>query len=264
MLNIEGISPGAFDELFRDITVKIEMYFDGIIALPVTFTTTDYLADCSLLEESAADDLNPLGCVSANEFTFTLNNRSQIFSPQNTTSPYFSKIKTGVQIKAYVQPTHQTEVAWVPMGTFYVSDWNCDLGTIEAHVTCADRLLLIGQMDVPVMQVQTNVNFNVFMERFFDALGLTIGADYRVDATLQQLLKFAWLPSGKVLTFLQTLSQAGLCIIFVDKYNVIQVKGITNIDGAVTEMTNDNQVMSTSIPQSIIRNYSGVDRKSVV
>lgn len=257
MLDV-GIRKTAFDDDYREITMLIKIYFDGPDNLPLIITKDNYLIDCQLLEETNAESDNPLGTVSANELNVSLLNTGQIFSILNPDSPYANKISLGITIEAFIQPTHEVNNAWISMGTFYVSDWDCDLGNSIALITCSDKLLLLGQQDMPIMVVQETITLKALMQNFFCLMGMIEYLDFIIDPNIVTTLKYAWLPSGKVIQFLQTLSQAGLCIIFMDKYNRVQVKSITTSTNSVNTLTDQNQIIATKLPQSIIRTYNGV------
>ena len=77
-----------FNSRSRQIELKLDIYFDGMMTTPFTVSKSDYLIDAEWLEEISADSSNPLGVISSNELSFRLFNKDGIFSPTNTLSPH--------------------------------------------------------------------------------------------------------------------------------------------------------------------------------
>ena len=180
----------ATDEDFnahsRCILLKLDIFFDGLQNEPLTVTRSDYLIDAELLEEAGAEDSNPLGAISANELSFSLYNDSGIFSPTNTNSPYYGKIKTNVPIIPYMKPEldEVTDVNWIKMGKYYVSDWNATVTGAAASITAEDKLQQVFLEPAPVIPVGLNKTQAAFFQEVFEALGYAAKISQSLNATI--------------------------------------------------------------------------------
>ena len=186
----EIITRDAVDQDFntpsRQIVMRLDIFFDGLQSDPLIITKDNYLMDATLLEEIGAEDSNPLGTISANELSFSLYNSDGIFSPTNTNSPYYGKIKTNVPIIPYIRPetTDNTEVNWIKMGEYYVSNWNATVTGAAASITADDKLQQVFLEPAPVIPVGLNKTQAAFFQEVFDALGYAAKISQDLNATL--------------------------------------------------------------------------------
>jgi len=262
MLNL-GFDPTVFDSDLRAIIAKADIYFDGLNQPPVTVTKDDYLVDFHLLEEAGAEDNGPTGVASANELTLTLYNEQNRFSVINVTGPYAGKIKAKIPIRLYVKQTeavYDTGVdGWVPMGTYYVNDWVCDSGSTTASITGYDKLYNIGQYDTPMIYVKKDTTLAAMLSDMFIALGLVVNVDFVVDTSLTQVVKYGWLTAQKVLATLQDFTKIGFCFCYVRRDGILAIVNIRTIATSVASLTDDNQIVNVSLPQSNISTYDGLE-----
>ena len=160
---MSGVS-SYYDKPTRYILVKLEIFFDGYENEPITIDMSNYLIDCQVVEEASAEDKNPFGAVSANEFTFTLANFNNIFSPSNVNGPYYGKIKTGVMVKPYIKPGDDATTDWTPLGVYFVSNWNSKMGSATAFVTCYDVIQELLLSPIPDLDVKRNTTFASYIK----------------------------------------------------------------------------------------------------
>ena len=145
---------------------KVQVYFDGDTQHPVEFTEKN-ITRIQTLEEVKAEGSNPLGLVSTGELTVSFDNSTRVFTPTNSESPYYGKLRPNTLVKAQLG----VEVApdtfeYVPLGEYRTGDWTAPSDDVEATVTCQDRLSDIGEKDVPLMQVRENTTIYEMFESF--------------------------------------------------------------------------------------------------
>lgn len=250
----------ATDEDFnahsRCILLKLDIFFDGLQNEPLTVTRSDYLIDAELLEEAGAEDSNPLGAISANELSFSLYNDSGIFSPTNTNSPYYGKIKTNVPIIPYMKPEldEVTDVNWIKMGKYYVSDWNATVTGAAASITAEDKLQQVFLEPAPVIPVGLNKTQAAFFQEVFDALGYTAKISQSLNATL--LYTFT---EGEQKKYLQEMLQGAIAYCLCNKDGDIVVEPLDGNKPLRATITDADQIISVDAKQSIIKSYGGVE-----
>jgi antitoxin component of MazEF toxin-antitoxin module len=242
----------------RSHVARVLVYFDGDNNPPVVFED-EGITKISLLEEAHAESGNPLGAVSSNELTLGFDNSARIFTPTNQDSPYFGKLKPNVLIRAYLGlETSAGVFEYVPLGVFRTGDWSAPSGSVEATVTCYDRLYELGEKDVPMLPVRRNTTIYKMFEALFKALGLDSGDDYEIDISLNQRIVLGWLPKGKVREALQVLAVAGNCNIISNRYGQIAVRSNFTSGEPVTILTDNDQIITAENPQRYLDTYSVV------
>ena len=250
----------ATDEDFnahsRCILLKLDIFFDGLQKDPLTVTREDYLIDAELLEEASAEDNNPLGAISANELAFSLYNDSGIFSPTNPESPYYGKIKVNVPIIPYMKPDMDdgTEVNWIKMGVYYVSDWNATITGAAASITANDKLQQVFLEPAPVIPVGLNRTQAAFFQEVFDALGYAAKISQDLNATL--LYTFT---EGEQKKFLQEMLQGAIAYCTCDKNGGIVIEPLDSTRPLRATLTDADQIISVNAEQSIVKTYGGVE-----
>lgn len=123
----------------RILAGKIEIYLDGTSsAPPVVVTKDDYLIDFEVLNDLGVSNTSPEQTLTANVLNFSMYNRDHMFSPQNTSGPYYGKLIKGVKVVPYIHVGDET-VEWDALGTFYVSDWSVQDDAITANIEAYDK-----------------------------------------------------------------------------------------------------------------------------
>ena len=136
-----------FNAASREIFMRLDIYLDEI---PLEVTKENYLIDASWLEEGSADSSNPFGAVSSNEFSFRLYNENGLFSPTNTSSIYFGKIRNGLKIVPFIR-TIDTD--WQQLGEYFATDWSAAITGTYADVTANDKWYQIFNSIAPKPQI---------------------------------------------------------------------------------------------------------------
>lgn len=250
----------ATDEDFnahsRCILLKLDIFFDGLQNDPLTVTREDYLIDADILDEAGAEDNNPLGAISANELSFSLYNEDGIFSPTNANGPYYGKIKVNVPIIPYMKPDMNdgTEVNWIKMGVYYVSDWNATVTGAAASITAGDKIQQVLMEPSPVIPVGLNKTQADFFQEVFDALGYAASISKDLNAIL--LYTFT---EGEQKKFLQEMLQGAIAYCTCDKNGDIVVEPLDSTRPLRATITDADQIISVDAEQSIVKTYGGVE-----
>lgn len=252
---VRDATDADFNAQSRCILFRLDIYFDGMQSEPLTVTRSNYLIDAELLEEAGAEDSNPLGAVSANELSFSLYNDKGMFSPTNADGPYYGKIKTNVPIIPYMKPDvdDETDINWIKMGVYYVSDWNATVTGATASITAEDKLQQLFLEAPPVIPVGCNKKQVDFFKEVFDALGYAAKVSDKLNATL--LYTFT---EGEPKKFLQEMLQGAMAYCLCNKNGEIKVEPLDGGKQLRATITDADQIISVDAKQSIIKTYSGV------
>ena len=250
MLSVSGDFLTATSAPVREWQAELKFYFDGESNPPVVFED-DRIVDFDLLEESAEESRNPFGFVSSNELAMTLVNDDRVFTPTNTASPYYGKLKPNVKVEAELKlKVDDDPVTWesVPLGTFRTGDWDAPSENVHASVVGHDRLYSLGEKELDLVRVQSDLTLYDMWVNLFTFLGLS-ASDYEVDATLTQVIEIGWYPKGRAKEAMQQMAQGGGCYVYVDRNNKIQVVNARASSASVVTLTDQDQIMDIRVPQ---------------
>lgn len=238
----------------RALSVKLEIYFHGPTAPPLTITKDDYLIDATWLEESAADSSNPFGAVSSNEFSFRLFNKEGIFSPTNAYGPYFNLIKTGVLIIPYIKPEDlEEEVAWEKLGEYFVTDWAAAITGAFADVIANDIWQQIFNSPAPPYLIEPDVPFYIAMQNIYNLMGYAV----EVSPVLNEMLTYSFI-AGDPLNFTQEIATGALSFCTSNKAGKPIIAPYISTRPVRALLTDDTQIKVASVvPQSTA--YDGVE-----
>lgn len=249
-----------YNESSRAIDGKLEIFFDGPDAEPITITKNDFLVDFTIIEEASAENKNPLGAISANEITITLSNHEGQFSPANTQGIYYGKIKNGLIIKPYIKPNEDAYTEWLQLGKYYVTLWKAETISAFATVTCKDSTKTLMDSPMPDIDVKQDISFSSYFSYLFEAYQQ---ANVHIDDTLITLLPYAFPQDATTRKLFQTLIEATISVLTSDRQGNLTVLHLAKTDPIAT-LTDDNQIISVDATQTTIKTYNGVKLTYVI
>ena len=236
----------------RKITGRVEIELGGHDLL--VFEGED-IFEISLLEEATGAGPSPLGFVTSNELTVSLNNADRWFTPSNPDRLF--DVRPGLEIRAYLIIETAGGDVEVSLGTFYTGEWDTPSNSIEATTTCHDRLMQIINLDTPQIPVMTDTTVAGMFGRLFQGLGLE-PAEFVVNASLTQPIKAGWFPRDTVGVSLQVLAEAGNCFVSVDRHNRITVQPNLRSGEPLATFTDQDMLFSVNNPQRINDIYTAI------
>lgn len=260
---IDVIPNDPFDGSSRHIDMKLLVYFEDV---PVTFYTSDYLIDVSLIEEAAGEAQNPLGAVTANTMDFALSNESQIFTPTNTESPFYGFIRMGIKVEPFICSTlshldinaeTDVDITWISMGSFQVVDWVAKSGSLVANVATVDPMINIINRPLPRLPVLRDITHGELLGEIFRALGV---AEFQIDTrVIQDTIDFATFEHNATVSgAMQTIADSAICTVLYNRAGIPVMRPF--LDGVpVLELNDSNHIIDVDTQQSILKNYDGVD-----
>lgn len=243
-----------YNALTRNIEFKIELYLYGDLREPLIIDRDNFLVDCDLLEETNAEDKSPFGSVTANEVSIRLINTNSMFSPSNTSSPYYGYMKHGVKLKLFIRPSMKqgVEYAFDPLGIFYITDWDATLTSTTANITAADKLYRVFEQPSVKLPVIRDVEFAAFHKYVFDALG----EQAIIDSSLVRVLPMAY--SNDINKDLITKASIGsIANCFCNHTGEITVQSIVAQRPLRATLTDTNQIIDAETSQSSATSYTG-------
>lgn len=243
-----------FNSATREISMKIDIYFDGYPGTPVTILKSNYLISADILEESGADSNWPMGDISSNELTFTLLNTDDRFSPTNASGPYYGKIVQKVRIEPFFKISDSD---WLAMGVFYLFDWNAEVTGGTATCVAYDILWDLASKQVDIL-AEKNVTHKALFEDIFSELGITAV----VDSSLTTVLPWSFVDDNNQVT-LQLLCESAGAVCNAGRDGTVYVSPIdTSSTRAI--ITDGDQIKLINTMQGILKTYGGVSLSYVI
>ncbi len=249
-------SDASYNASSRTIYHKVDIYLDGDSADPLSVTRDNYMITTSLLEEATSGD-TPFDSVSSNEISINLNNTDSIFTPTNTASDYYGKMKRGVKVIPYFRTSESDD--WGQIGIFYVTDWSASPTSSVAVVTADDKLYSIFGQDAVDMPVTSDTLVSDFYTSFFALFGIVPVIDATVTATLAKA--FNELGNKE---FLSALSTAFYCICNCAHDGSMTVKELSTPQDLRATITDADQVKTIDVKLSISSDYDSAYLKYYV
>ena len=233
----------------RALEVEVDIYFT---AVPLTVKQDSYLMGISFLEElGSSSETNPIGDPSSNELNLTLYNDKGLFSPSNSSSPYYGLMKAGLKVVARIKPIKSS--LWDTLGTYYVSEWIASITGLQSEVTCYDKMVnafAATPKRIEVIKDATYVDA-------FKYLANAIELDAVVDDSIRGSLSW-WYVSGGVQNTFTLMSSASMSSIIIDRDNKLNVSNYTNPREIRAVLTDADQILSAEIPRSISNSFDGL------
>lgn len=242
----------AYNAKSRMVESRIDIYFDGPNQSPVSMTKDNYLVTWNIMEEVSADNSAPFSTVSANELSFELVNKNNIFGPANTASPYYGKLAVGLQINVFVRPIAATNYDWDQLGTFFLSDWQTSFAGQIVSATATDRISKVINATRVKLPVYKNIAYNTFIQHFFTKIDIPIALDPSLIGTLrygyhvQQNANFLNNIAGGLQVFIYCNHQGDIVSRYMHKTVALS-----------HTITDDDQIIEPTTKQSILLQYDG-------
>lgn len=142
-------------------------------ALHTVVLDDDLLVDFECVTETKPPDNGPVGGVSSNDISLSLNNEAGWFTQNSLNSLFSDTLNSNIFLRLFVAlrlPDNTLE--YLPWGEYEVSEWRAPNTTLEASVKAYDRLYRVGNLPAPVMPVIVNTNSNELILKLLTGVGI--------------------------------------------------------------------------------------------
>ena len=217
---------------------KIIEFFTSIREV---YETGDLVSIRLLEEREASQGSLPVGNISSNEITLTLNNEDKKFDVDNEQSPLKNLLKPNRRIQVWLGAETSSGEEWVPLGTFWSLDWDSPDDTLEATVTARDRMELLRKGTYQTSQVQQNKSLYELAEAVLQDAGLA-SDEYVIDEALDDIvIPYSGFNPVSHREALRCIAEAGLAAAFQNRDGKIQIESfLITGDEPVLEITEDD------------------------
>ncbi len=182
--------------------------------------TIDIIEEISIANEN----------IPSSESTVVLDNQDRTFNVLNRDGfNRFLQERQQIKIDMGVE-TSLDIYEYVPMGVFYLRDWQIDEGAISTTLTSRDIIDVIATEDY-----EGNISTNLY-DLAEDIFTKTNVEKYNIDTNLKTIPTNGFDKKIKVRQALQHIAVASKAAIYQDRYGVLQVKRFELLDAHTTYM----------------------------
>lgn len=215
---------------FKDNVYAPIRQFNARVTLTLLGTTNTY-DDDTIMRMNILEEMSTLNdTIPSNELQLTLNNLDGAFnvlSYQNMQQIIASRPKVVVEFGLVIS---DTVTEWIPMGTYFLSEWKNDVGTKTITLTCNDVFNMLDAISYE--NTASNTLYNLAVDVLTKA-GIT---SYSIDDSLKLITSnfTARLNSREAL---QHIGIASGSAVFQDRAGKVVIKPFTSLDASSNYLT---------------------------
>lgn len=214
---------------YRQVIITITKWVNGYRMARIAeidFGIVEEYTGNELIKFNVVEELDTISnTLTSNELTFTVDNQDLRFNILNPTGIY-PYLQRNQKIYPYIGVLKaDTNIEYIPMGVYYLTEWKSDEGTLTASFTARDILDLLAQDDYlgNSFSGQTLKSIAEYILYSYD-LSFFGDFDYVVDSALDSITVTAIVGGGTYREVLQLVCLAGMAVMYSDRYGVIQIK----------------------------------------
>lgn len=239
------------------------------VPLGDTSLSVNYLTGVKVKEAVNKAGSMPVGVVSANTLSITLNTSDLSLMPDNTSSAYYGYMDNSATVNVSVTDDSGT-VSWC---TFYVNKWQSAVSSTTPYkviIEASDKMTSIGKNAVPDLLYSGNTNSKDFVKGILVKLNAVLPEKYRIKFS-DNLLDFGkylnvqqtYIKAQTMFDFFNTISQSLLSNIFISRGDYLISEPILDVNNnqgePIYSISDINNVYSASLNQTSDVVYSKVD-----
>lgn len=225
----------------------------------VVFGIVEDYTDTEIISIDILEELDTLNTyTTANEIKFTIDNQSQLFNFINPTGIY-AYLQRRQKIIPYLGLLKSDDtVEWIPMGVYYLTDWQSDQGALTASFTGRDILDLLSQGKYRKGYITGAHTATWWAENVLTDAGIT---EYDIDSALDAITLNGCIPIVSHRDALQIIAQASRAVVYCDRYGRVILKQLpTSASGETISM--DDMYTSPQIKLDKLINIVNVNINS--
>lgn len=189
----------------------------------------DYEND-KLIKLNIIEEMNIISnTIPSNEIRFTIDNSNKEFNILNP-SGFYRFLKERQEVKAAVGvEISEDEFEFVPMGKFYLTDWQSDEGALTTTFIARDIFELLENKEY------TSINNTNLYDLAEDILIKANVENYYIDEELKNIPTNGFIKPLNARKALQYLGIAGKAAIYQDRQGILQIKQFKVLDERDTQ-----------------------------
>lgn len=207
-----------------------ERTFKGRVTFTMDGVTTVY-EDDDIIKLRVLEEVSILSeSVPSSELELIMNNSSGEFDFLNLPN-YYEIIAKKPEITAELGLViDETTVEWIPMGTYFLSDWKNENTSKTVRMTANDYFSLLSNINFVRAGSVELVSLTEILQGLFTQANISltkVNIDSSLDTTFVN--DFTYENKMDARTALQLIAMAGRCIVYQDRNGIIQIKPSSSV-----------------------------------
>lgn len=196
----------------------------------VDFGVLHEYEDDKLIKVNIIEQMNIISdTIPSNEIKFTIDNSSKEFNILNPLG-FYRFLKERQEVKASIGvEISEDEFEYIPMGKFYLIDWQSDEGALTTTFTARDVFELLEQKEY------TSISDTSLYDLAENVLIQSNVENYHIDEELKKISTSGFKEKLNSRKALQYIGIAGRAAIYQDRQGVLQIKQFKTLDEKDTQ-----------------------------
>lgn len=200
---------------YKNIKITIKKWCNSYRRAKVTevdFGIIREYEDSKLIKLNILEEMDILSdTLPSNELKFTVDNSDKAFNILNPQG-FYKFLKEKQEIKAEIGIELEDEsIEYIPMGKYYLKDWQSDEGALTTTFTARDILDRLEEDFNDSIVGDTNL-YNI-AKKALDKVNI----DYEIDEKLKLIPTKGYLPKATIKQLIQYVAIAGMCAVYQDR-----------------------------------------------
>lgn len=222
-------------------------------------TGGDNLLSCNISSSISNSSSNALGCVSANKITIDLTDKEKVFAKNNTTSPYYNKLKQGFKIIAYYKVDDGN---YEEAGTFkMISILNTTAPSYKASFVGIDSIGFILKRSSTLNYISRDITADSYIRSLLISAGIKSDSINTSSSLSNINIQYTYNFNAQVGELLTSFCNAFMCCIYTDNTGAVNVKTLHDLCNntiASLEIKYNTNLISSSIDDGILNGYNAI------
>lgn len=214
---------------YKKVVISIKKWcreYRRVKIVEIDFGIIKTYEDNKLIKANILEEMNIISDnLPANEVKFTIDNSDKAFNILNPQGFYSYLVEKQEIIPEIGVELENGLTEWIPMGTYYLKDWQSDEGTLTTTFTGRDIIDSLNGEYKKILPEKTNLYY--LADRVLNYLNI----EHDIDPALKEIYTVAYLTSSNIKEIIQYIAIAGRCAVYQDRItNKLVIKQFKTLD----------------------------------
>ena len=242
---------------------KVEL---SLATVGVSSNIKNYLTGINIKESTNTSNSNPVGVVSSNTLSLSLNSRDRSLLPDNEKSPYYGKMDN----TACIDIVLTDDDGDITFNRFFVSNWESNVTSSNPYkvkIDATDLFSIINKNSVPDTELIKNANTKNVLINILNKLNQRLSDLYKINWDESEInfsqfptLEFNNIEADNIGNYFNILSQSTLTNLYYGRDNKFKTDYLLDDKkgDSVCNLSDKVNILSASVNRGNLVNYSGV------
>ncbi|WP_102400213.1 hypothetical protein [Haloimpatiens massiliensis] len=236
---------------YKRIVITIKKWCKGYRRVKITevdFGIIKEYTDSNLIKMNVLQELNPTSsALPADELKFTIDNSNKEFNVLNP-SGFYNFLKEGQECFPEIGVELESgEIEYIPVGKFYLKNWQSDEGTLTTTFTARDILDSLSNDEIENANTRDTTLYDLAVE----VMKASNIENYVLSNNLKFIKTKGLYKKMSYRNLLQLIAIAGMCVVYSDNLGVFHMKQLISAEAVIDSITVSNEALISNKDQVI-------------